>query len=246
MRTIRHRWAAASLLAVGLCLPASAAPGPAGVLVLADSNGEGHFGGTLYDGLRAFRDGTTGAPLKVSIFAKCGAGAIDFTSREWARIDCTAWACDGGRPISQCRHFNGGAIPELAELYRTLGAERRVTVVVLGINMVFGDKKAKLGEAVALIDALKANNSGCIWVGPPQAGEGFVAVERFERFVADLETTVTAHGCRYIASDDKTDRRDFGAGSKDDHYDKSGAIAWAKKVLAEMETGLKADLARMP
>jgi hypothetical protein len=57
---------------------------------------------------------------------------------------------------------------------------------------------------------------------------------------------VTAHGCRYIASDDKTDRREFGAGSKDDHYAKPEAIAWAQKVLAEIAAGLKTDLAKIP
>jgi hypothetical protein len=240
------RWVVAAIvLAAGLTGVAAAA-GPAGVLVLADSNGEGHFGGTLYDGLRAMRDPLTGAPLRVAIFAKCGAGASDFIIRERANIDCGAWRCDSGRPIAQCPHFSGGFIPDLAELYKPLGVTRRVTVVALGLNMVIGNRRTKLADAAALATALAAQNSACIWVGPPQAGEGFVRVATFDSFIADLRQTVTAHGCRYIASDDKTDRREFGAESKDDHYDKPEAIAWAKKVLAEIEAGLKADLAKIP
>lgn len=233
------------LLAVGLAgLPASAREEAAGVLVLADSNGEGPFGGTLYDGLRGFRDPVSGAALKVLIFAKCGAGASDWVIRERANIDCGAWRCDGGRPISDCHHFRGGYIPELAELYKDLGAVRHVTVVALGLNMIIGDRQAKLADARRLIGAVRAQNSACIWVGPPQAGDGFVRVQTYDSFEADLKRTVTDGGCRYVTSADKTDRRSFGAGSKDDHYSRPEAIAWAIKVLHELETGVREALAK--
>lgn len=213
---------------------AASAPDSAGVLVLADSNGEGHFGGTLYDGLRALRDPKTGTPLNVSIFAKCGAGASDWVDRERAAIDCGAWRCDNGRTISQCMHFTGGSIPALRELYGELGAQRRVTVVALGLNMIIGKRQTKLADAVQLAEAIRAQGSACIWVGPPQAGDLFVDIAVFDSFVADLRKTVTQHGCRYVASDDKTDRRNLGVHTKDDHYDKPAAIAWANGVLREM------------
>ena len=38
----------------------------------------------------------------------------------------------------------------------------------------------------------------------------------------------------------------LGAGSKDDHYGKDEAVAWAKRVLAEITHGLAEDLAKNP
>jgi hypothetical protein len=210
------------------------APRGAGVLVLGDSNSEGPFGGTMYDALRGLRDPKSGAPLKVSIFAKCGAGANDWTSREYAKIDCGAWRCDDDRVLRDCLHFKGGDIPPLGRLYEDLGAERRVTLVILGLNMIIGHREQKLRDAEVLIDAIEAHHSACIWIGPPQPGDLFVDPEVYESFIADLKRTVTRDGCRYIASDDKTDRRDLGRHTKDDHYSRDDAIAWARKVLAEL------------
>jgi hypothetical protein len=67
------------------------------------------------------------------------------------------------------------------------------------------------------------------------AGDLFVAVGTYDSFVADLKRTVKQNGCRYISSDDKTDRRDLGVHTKDDHYSRDDAIAWAKKILAELD-----------
>jgi len=224
------------LLACGLLLPlqARAQGDTAGVLVLGDSNSEGPFGGALYNALSAMNDPATGAPLKVAIFAKCGAGANDWTSREYANIDCGAWRCGDGRTLSDCRHFMGGTIPPLARLYGDLGAERRVTLVVLGLNMIIGRRTQKLRDAQVLIDAIHEQNSACIWIGPPQPGDLFVDPDVFDSFVADLRRTVTRNGCRFIASDDKTDRRNLGRHTKDDHYSREDAVAWARKVLAEL------------
>jgi hypothetical protein len=237
---------AALLLALPAAARAEDAARTAGVLILGDSNSEGPFGGTLYDSLRAMRDPKTGTPLKVSIFAKCGAGANDWTSREYAKIDCGAWRCDDDRELHDCRHFMGGTIPPLARLYDDLGAERRVTLVVLGLNMIIGHREQKLRDAQVLIDAIAANGSACIWIGPPQPGDLFVDPEVYESFVADLRRTVTRAGCRYIGSDDKTDRRNLGRHTKDDHYSREDAIVWARKVLAELarpvERGEKAML----
>ncbi|MEJ0025451.1 MAG: hypothetical protein WDN01_05425 [Rhizomicrobium sp.] len=226
----------ALLLACGLFLPlpARAQADAAGVLVLGDSNSEGPFGGTLYDALSAMRDPVGGAPLKVAIFAKCGAGANDWTERDYANIDCGAWRCGDGRALRDCRHFVGGSIPPLARLYDDLGAARRVTLVVLGLNMIIGKRAQKLRDAEKLIAAIREQNSACIWIGPPQPGDLFVDPDVFDSFVADLRRTVTRSGCRFVASDDKTDRRDLGRHTKDDHYSRDDAIAWARKVLAEL------------
>ncbi|MEI9993540.1 MAG: hypothetical protein WDM91_03010 [Rhizomicrobium sp.] len=243
----RGGWLALRILfglafAAGLLGDASAGTqGRAGILILGDSNSEGPFGGTLYDALRALRDPVSGAPLKVSIFAKCGAGANDWTSRDYARIDCGAWACDDGRALSACRHFMGGSIPPLARLYDELGAERRVTLLVLGLNMIIGNRAEKLRDADRLMAAIRALGSACIWVGPPQPGDLFVDPAIYERFVADLKRTVVRGGCRYIASDDKTDRRDLGRHTRDDHYSRQDAIRWARKVLEELARPVDRD-----
>lgn len=207
---------------------------PGGILILGDSNSEGPFGGALYDGLRATQDPATGQPLRVSIFAKCGAGANDWTSREYAKIDCGAWRCGDGMTLRACRHFMGGYIPPLSELYADLAAPRRVTLVVLGLNMIIGNRAQKLRDARRLIEAIQDNHSTCIWVGPPQPGDLFVPPAEFADFVADLRQTVARAGCRYIASDDKTDRRNLGIHTKDDHYAREDALAWAAKVLREL------------
>jgi len=226
----------ALLFAVGVlaAVPARAQGNDAGVLVLGDSNSEGPFGGALYDALSAMRDPATGTPLKVAIFAKCGAGANDWTERDYANIDCGAWRCGEGRALRDCRHFMGGTIPPLARLYDDLGAERRVTLVVLGLNMIIGKRAQKLRDAEKLIAAIHDQNSACIWIGPPQPGDLFVDPDVFDSFVADLKRTVTRSGCRYIASDDKTDRHNLGRHTRDDHYSRDDAVAWAAKVLAEL------------
>lgn len=226
------------------------AQAPAGVLILGDSNSEGHFGLALYDAMRAMHDPVSGAPLAVAIFAKCGAGANDWTSREYATIDCGAWACGDGRALEDCPHLRGGKIPPLAELYAGLGARRRVTLVVLGLNMIIGRRAEKLADARRLIAAIHEQNSACIWIGPPQAGDLFVDVDVFDSFVADLRRTVTEAGCRFIASDDKTDRRNLGRHTKDDHYSREDALEWAAKVLKELSRpaggGSLLDLLRNP
>jgi len=222
------------LLAAGApAMAQDAAPSGAGILILGDSNSEGPFGGTLYDALRARHDPATGAALKVSIFAKCGAGANDWTER--ARIDCGAWVCGDGLALRGCPHIRGGYIPTLPRLYARLGAQRPVTLVILGLNMIIGRRSEKLHDAERLIAAIHAAQSACIWIGPPQPGDLFVDPDVFTSFVADLKATVTRSGCRYIASDDKTDRRNLGRHTKDDHYSREDAEAWARKVLVELD-----------
>jgi hypothetical protein len=107
--------------------------------------------------------------------------------------------------------------------------------VVLGLNMIIGRRARKLEDATDLIAAIHAQHSACIWIGPPQPGNLFVPPSEYESFVADLEHTVTHNGCRYISSADKTDRHDLGENTKDDHYSKPDAEAWAKKVLYELD-----------
>jgi hypothetical protein len=207
----------------------------AGILILGDSNSEGPFGGTLYDTLLAIRPPGSGVAINVKMFAKCGAGANDWIERDAANIDCGAWICDSGRPASSCRHSWGGTIPTLPELYSDLHAQRRVTLIVLGLNMIIGRRAQKLEDATNLIAAIHAQHSACIWIGPPQPGNLFVPPSVYESFVDDLERTVTRNGCRYIASDDKTNRRNLGENTKDDHYSKADAEAWARKVLYELD-----------
>jgi len=231
MNTLKRTARALAALLALAAAPAQAADS-AGVLIIGDSNAEGPFGGALYNALRATPDPITHAPLKVSIFAKCGAGANDWTSREYARIDCGAWACSDGQAISSCRHFKGGSIPALPALYADLGAARRVTIAALGLNMIIGRRAEKLRDAERLIAAIRDNGSACIWIGPPEPGDLFVSPARYEDFIADLRLTVTRAGCRYVASDDKTDRRNVSR--RDDHYSQGDAIAWARKVLAEL------------
>jgi hypothetical protein len=237
-----------SFLIAGLlfCLAGTAALGQgvppalsAGILILGDSNSEGPFGGTLYDTLRAMRGARSG--IAVKMFAKCGAGANDWIDRDAANIDCGAWICDDGRPASSCRHSWGGTIPPLPELYADLHADRRVTLVVLGLNMIIGRRARKLEDATNLIAAIHAQHSACIWIGPPQPGNLFVPPSTYESFVDDLEHTVARNGCRYISSDDKTDRRNLGENTKDDHYSKPDAEAWARKVLYELDHPVDRD-----
>jgi hypothetical protein len=226
------------LLCLGLIASAVApafAAGPvpaAGILILGDSNSEGPFGGTLYDTLRAMRDPVSGQMLNVTIFAKCGAGANDWTERDYANIDCGAWSCGAGLSLRDCRHFNEGDIPPLPDLYAELRSQRRVTIAALGLNMIIGNRREKLRDATKLIAAIHAQHSACIWIGPPQAGDLFVDPDVFANFIADLRRTVEKNGCRYIASDDKTDRRNIQR--KEDHYPRDDAIAWATKVLYEL------------
>jgi hypothetical protein len=234
----------AGLLAACVAVPATAqdAGSPsAGILILGDSNSEGPFGGLLYDTLRATRDPVSGRPLNVTIFAKCGAGANDWTSREYGVIDCGAWSCGSGLSLRDCRHFKGGRIPALRDLYAELQAPRRVTLAVLGLNMIIGNRREKLRDAERLIGAIHDNHSACIWIGPPQPGDLFVDPAVFDSFVADLKRTVVNAGCRYIASDDKTDRRNLGRHTKDDHYARDDAEAWARKVIRELDHPVTRD-----
>ena len=101
--------------------------------------------------------------------------------------------------------------------------------------MIIGRRARKLEDATDLIAAIHAQHSACIWIGPPQPGNLFVPPSEYESFVADLEHTVTHNGCRYISSADKTDRHDLGGNTKDDHYSKPDAEAWARKVLYELD-----------
>ena len=225
----------ALLFAFALLEPAlGESAAPAGILILGDSNSEGPFGGALYNALRTLHEPGAARPLNVTIFAKCGAGANDWIDRDAAAIDCGAWSCGAGLSLRDCRHFTGGAIPRLRDLYAELQSPRRVTLVVLGLNMIIGKRREKLQDAERLIAAIHAEQSACIWIGPPQPGDLFVAPATYESFVADLKETVTANGCRYIGSDDKTDRRNLGTHTKDDHYSREDAEAWAAKVIAEL------------
>jgi hypothetical protein len=215
-----------------------------GILYLGDSESEGPFGGTLYDAFRAMRDPLTNAPLHVKVFAKCGAGADDWLVKDKANIDCGAWSCKVGVPRAVCPHFMGGTIPPLGELYDELGSKRRVTVVALGINMLIGRRDSnrdgtlrqqKLADAANLIAAIRKAHSACIWIGPPQPGDLFVDDRIYRSFLADLAAVAKENDCRYIASDDKTDRRLLGQNTRDNHYGRDDAVAWARKVLNELD-----------
>ncbi len=156
-----------ALLVVFAVLGAARGESPsaaAGILILGDSNSEGPFGGTLYDTLRAVHDPVSGQLLNVTIFAKCGAGAKDWTERDYANIDCGAWSCGAGLSLRDCRHFRDGDIPPLPDLYAELRSGRRVTIAALGLNMIIGNRREKLRDATKLIAAIHAQHSaGRVW-----------------------------------------------------------------------------------
>jgi hypothetical protein len=212
---------------------AAAPAGAAGILILGDSNSEGPFGGRLYDALGARRDPLSGDRLKVSIYAKCAARADDWLDPARAPFICGAWICDNGRVLGFCPHLREGASPPLHRLYAALGAARHVTLVALGVNMLWGDTDKHLRDAAALAAAIRAEGSVCIWIGPPQTGPEFVTVYAYEHITAALRAAVTRAGCRFIRSDDKTDRRHIAP--REDHYPEADAVAWADAVLDELD-----------
>ncbi len=233
-RLLCHLWAASALAALLQPPFAHAADGGrAGVLILGDSNSEGPFGLTLHDTLRALRDPLSGTRLKVSIYAKCGAGARDWTNADYARIICTAWERSNDRILAECAHVRDGVAPSLQDLYMNLDAPRKVTLVALGLNMEWGGRELKQQEAADLIAAIGREGSACVWIGPPQAGPEFMPLLVQEQFMRELKATVIANGCRYISSDDKTDRSHIAP--KEDHYSEADSIAWAERVLDELQ-----------
>jgi len=62
-----------------------------------------------------------------------------------------------------------------------------------------------------------------------------VPPQTYESFVADLKDVVNPRTAAATSpATTRTDRRNLGVHSKDDHYSKEDAIAWAAKVLKEL------------
>lgn len=90
-----------------------------------------------------------------------------------------------------------------------------------------------MNDVIAVIRLINEAQSQCIWIGPPQAGTKYISVTKYEEFVELLKNTVTANGCRFIDSNNKTDRRTI-TDSMGLHYNCRESEAWAAKILVEI------------
>ncbi|MDR3528181.1 MAG: hypothetical protein P4L57_12980 [Rhizomicrobium sp.] len=211
---------------------------PSDVLYVGDSQGLGYFGDNLYRWLSDKRDPKTGANLTVWTYWTCGSDVMSWLAG--GRTVCGIRACNGAGDCARDHGPNDGpAVVHYRPLREYLADIRpRLTIISLGTNFLtaheFRYQAARdyyLSRAQTMIKQVRAANSRCIWIGPPQPALKTRTADEYNDFMDSLRQQVEADGCTFIDSGPLSDRRFvLPRDSEGTHYTGEGEKQWSVGV----------------
>jgi len=211
---------------------------PSDVLYVGDSQGLGYFGDNLYRWLSDKHDPKTGANLTVWTYWTCGSDVMSWLAG--GRTVCGIRACNGA---GECARDHGPHDGPAVVHYRPLkdyltDIHPRLTIISLGTNFLTAHEfryhaawDYYLSRAQTMIKQVRAANSRCIWIGPPQPALKTRTAAEYTDFMAALREQVEADGCTFIDSGPLSDRRYVLArDSEGTHYTGEGEKQWSVGV----------------
>lgn len=186
------------------------------ILYVGDSHSYGKLGTTIEKNLSTISD-------HVIMEASCGATPSTWLgNNKFEKTVCGFWKKDGKEEVRSIEHQTPKFADELAK-YRP-----DVTIVQLGTNIAVNAPKNATKSIVAMMNAIAAEGSKCIWIGPPDANSKVVTRERLKETNALLSELAKSNKCDYI---DSLKLTSFPEKNKEGiHYPPSLSAEWGEKV----------------
>lgn len=190
------------------------------ILYVGDSHSYGKLGTTIEKNLSKISQ-------NIVLEASCGATPNTWLgNNKFEKTVCGFWKKDGALEVRSQEHQTPKFADELAK-YRP-----DITIVQLGTNIAVNAPKNATKSIVAMMNAISAEGSKCIWIGPPDANSKVVTRERLKETNSLLIELAKIHKCEYI---DSLKLTSFPAKNKEGiHYPPSLSAEWGEKVSLEL------------
>lgn len=193
-------------------------------LFVGDSHSYGQFGGEIDTYLRS-------VSKNVVSVASCGSSPSTWMVKEerLSATNCGYWRKDiKGKEIRVKEHKAASFLKESKDLNPDL------TVIALGTNILGSAAgiKSELKFVEKMVSTVKANNSQCIWIGPPNLGKDpwkSNVVLGMEQIKAVTEKA----GCAFVDSSKLT--KYPSSGGDGIHYGPKDSKQWGVKVVEEIK-----------
>lgn len=190
------------------------------ILYVGDSHSYGKLGTTIDKNLSSISE-------RVILEASCGATPNTWLgTNKFEKTVCGFWKKDGKDEVRSVEHQTPKFADELAK-YRP-----DITIVQLGTNIAVNAPKNATKSIVAMMTAISAEGSKCIWIGPPDANSKIVTRIRLKETNLLLSDLAKKYNCDYI---DSLKLTSFPAKNKEGiHYPPSLSAEWGEKVSVEL------------
>jgi hypothetical protein len=196
------------------------------ILYIGDSHSYGKLGTTIESNLKTISD-------HVIMESSCGSSAYTWLGKTGLeKTVCGFWKKDGSDEVRTTEHQT----PKFSE-EKTKYAPK-VVIIQLGTNMAAAENPSNSkGSIDQLMKQAVADNSACIWVGPPDANSKIVTREKLQIVNSMIKEIADNNGCYFI---DSLQLTSFPADSKEGiHYPPSLSKEWGEKVSAIVLNHLK-------
>jgi hypothetical protein len=208
------------LLSGFLSASLSASTNPS-ILYVGDSHSYGKLGTVIYKNLSTISQ-------NVVMESSCGSTPSTWLGKTgYEKTVCGFWKKDGKEDIRSQNHKTPKFSDELA-IYRP-----EVTIIQLGTNIAAGDRPKNFTASIeVMMKAIVAEQSLCIWIGPPDAISKVVTKEKLKETNSLLSELAQKNNCHYI---DSLLLTTFPTTSKEGiHYPPSASAAWGEKVSTQI------------
>lgn len=191
------------------------------ILYVGDSHSYGKLGTVIEKNLSKVSD-------KIVMHASCGATPSTWLGTlKYEKTVCGYWKKDGVLEIRSKEHQTPKFKDELSTVRPDL------TIIQLGTNIAAAKNPTNAKASIDLMmKSVSAENSLCIWIGPPDAQSKIVTKEKVVETNNLLIALSKSNNCHYV---DSLKLTKFPANNKEGiHYPASLSSEWGEKVSAEI------------
>lgn len=196
------------------------------VLYIGDSHSYGKLGTTIESNLSTVSD-------QVVMESSCGSSAYAWLGKTGLeKTVCGFWKKDGKEETRTTEHQT----PKFSE--EKIKYAPNVVIIQLGTNMAAAENPSNSrGSIDQLMKQAVADNSACIWIGPPDANSKIVTRAKLQTVNNLIKELAETNGCFFI---DSLQITSFPSDSKEGiHYPPSLSKEWGEKVSAIILNHLK-------
>ena len=202
---------------------------PGAILYIGDSISDGAFGATLDEGLRKLSSQTFS-------IASCGSSPTNWLRKSgYASTPCGYWEKTPRGEIRTISHQTPSIETKLE------GIKPRATIVQLGTNIAVDNPELQRPAVRNLLKAIRASDSECFWISPPQANSSIVTAKKLKatREMIREESNQSGQECAVV---DVLERAPVADGPDGIHPSPTLARKWAIAVSEKLIAPLKKTL----
>jgi hypothetical protein len=191
------------------------------VLFIGDSHSYGKMGIEIEKNLSEVAS-------RVVMESSCGSTPSTWMGKTgYEKTVCGFWLKDGKIETRSNKHKTPKISDELERI------NPQFTIIELGTNIAAAARPENhAGSIKALLEAIKASGSQCIWIGPPDAHSKIVTNDKLQRTNELLKKITAEFSCHYI---DSLAITQFPSDSKEGiHYPPKLSKEWGEKLSVEI------------